>query len=313
MKICCITSNPQIEYIKTDLEKLGKLSVHNKQKLSPDEVVALAIDSEILIAGSSGINLISRELIEQLPKLRLIALLTVGTDWVDVDFAKLKDIVVCNIKGANSESVAEQTWGMILGLAKRITEFDRDTRIKGAFRFNDYKGKEIYGKTLGIIGLGDIGKKVARGATGYDMKVLGINRSKKPIEGVELVKLDQLLGESDVIAVCAPLTVETNNFISIKEIEKMKDGVILVNTSREELVNKEAVLKGLELGKIFGYGIETAIMTPIPANDPYFSHSRVVLTPHNAFNTEDADKKSYALVAENIKAWIKGKPQNLVN
>lgn len=313
MKICFITSNPQIEYVKTDLEKLGELSVHNRQKLSVDEVVALANDSEVLVAGSSGIERISKELIDQLPKLKFIALLTVGTDWVDLVYAKEKRITVSNIKGANSESVAEQTWGMILDLAKRITEFDRDARLKGAFRFNDYKGKEIFGKTLGVIGLGDIGKKVARGAKGFEMRVLGLNKSRQPVEGVELVELPQLLKESDVIAVCAPLTPETNNIISIEEIAQMKDGVILVNTSREELVNKDAVIEGLKSGKIFGYGIETAIMTPIAQEDPYFTaSSRVIATPHNAFNTEDADKKSYELVAENIKAWIEGKPQNTV-
>jgi len=312
MKICFITSNPQIDYIKSDLKKIGELSVHNKQKLSPDEVVNLASDSEILVAGSSGIERISKELIDRLPKLKLIALLTVGTDWVDVAYAREKGIVVSNIKGANSESVAEQTWGMILDLAKRITEFDRDARLKGAFRFNDYKGKEVFGKTLGIIGLGDIGKKVARGAKGFNMRVLGLNKSKKAVEGVELVELPQLLKESDVIAVCAPLTTETNNIISANEIAQMKDGVILVNTSREELVNKGAIIEGLKFGKIFGYGIETAIMTPIPSDDEYFSTSRVIATPHNAFNTEDADKKSYELVAENLKAWVSGKSQNVV-
>ncbi|MEK7593022.1 MAG: NAD(P)-dependent oxidoreductase [Patescibacteria group bacterium] len=312
MKICCITSNPQIEYIKSDLEKLGKLSVYNKQKLNVNDVVALAKDSDILIAGSSGIASISKELIEKLPKLRFIALLTVGIDWVDVVFAKSKGIVVCNIKGANSESVAEHTWGMILDLAKRISEFDRDARFKGAYKFNDYKGKEVFGKTLGIIGLGDIGKKVARGAIGFNMKVLGLNKSKSAVQGVKLVELDEILIESDVIAVCAPLTRETKNMISRKEIAKMKDGVILVNTSREELVDKSAVIEGLDSGKIFGYGIETAMMTPIPPDDLYYSHSRVVVTPHNAFNTEEADRKSYELVVENIRAWIEGKPQNVV-
>lgn len=313
MKICFITSNPQIEYVKSDLEKLGELSVHNKQKLSVDEVVALAGDSEVLVAGSSGVEKIDKTLIDKLPKLKLIALLTVGIDWVDVAYAREKGIVVSNIKGANSESVAEQTWGMILDLAKRITEFDRDARLKGAFRFNDYKGIEIFGKTLGVIGLGDIGKKVARGAKGFEMRVIGLNKSKQPVEGVELVELPQLLKESDVIAVCAPLTPETNNIISEKEIAQMKDGIILVNTSREELVDKVAVVEGLKSGKLFGYGIETAIMTSISNDDPYFTvSSRVIATPHNAFNTEDADKKSYELVAENIKAWVEGKPQNVV-
>lgn len=311
MKICCITSNPQIEYIKSDLEQLGQLSVYNKQKLNVEEVEELAKDSDVLIAGSSGIALISKELIQKLPKLRLIALLTVGIDWVDVVFAKSKGIVVCNIKGANSESVAEHTWGMILDLAKRISEFDRDARLKGAYKFNEYKGKEIFGKTLGIVGLGDIGKKVARGATGFNMKVLGLNKSKIPVQGVALVELDELLKESDVIAVCAPLTNETKNMISRKEIAKMKDGVILVNTSREELVDKIAVMEGLKSGKIFGYGIETAMMTPIPPDDLYYTVSRAVVTPHNAFNTEEADRRSYQLVVENIRAWIDGKPQNI--
>ena len=312
MKICCITSNPQIEYIRADLEKIGELVVHNKQKLSTDEVVSLAKESEILIAGSSGINLISKELIDRLPKLKLISLLTVGTDWVDVHYATSRGITVCNIKGANSESVAEHTWGMILDLSKRITEFDREARFNGAFRFNDFKGKDVYKKTLGIIGLGDIGKKVARIAKGFDIKVIGLNKSKQPVKGVIIVNLNQLLKESDLIAICIPFTKETENLISEEQISNMKDGVILVNTSREEIVNKKAIIDGLKSGKIFGYGIETAIMTPVPKDDLYYTHPKIIVTPHNAFNTEDADKKSYELVADNIKAWVEGKPQNIV-
>jgi len=312
MKICFITSNPQIDYIKPELEKLGELSVHDKQKLSVAEVVALAGESEVLIAGSSGIETIQSDLIDKLPKLKLLALLTVGLDWVDVAYAKSKGIAVCNIKGANAESVAEHTWGMILDVAKRITEFDRDARLKQAFRFNDYKGKEIFGKTLGIIGLGDIGKKVARGAVGFQMRVLGLNQSKKLVPGVEVVDLAQLLRESDVIAVCAPLTPQTVGLISAAEIAQMKPGVILVNTSREEIVDKVAVMVGLKTGQIFGYGIETTIMKPLPADDLYYSHPRVVVTIHNGFNTEDADQKSYELVAANVAAWVAGRAQNLV-
>lgn len=312
MNICFITSNPRVGLIKSDLEKLGNLTIHDRQRLTSDEVVELAQDADVLVAGGSGIEKIDQSLIKRLPKLKLIALLTVGYDWVDVAYAKEKGIVVSNIKGANSESVAEQIWGMILDLAKRITEFDRDARFKSAYRFTDYKGKEIFGKTIGIIGLGDIGKKVARGATGFGMHVIGVNKSKNKVEGVELVELDQLLMQSDVIVACTPLTPETQNIISAPEIAKMKEGVILINTSREEIVDKKAVIDGLKSGKIFGYGVETTIMKPIPANDPYFSQNRIIAIPHNAFNTEDADRKSYLLVAENIKAWIDGKPQNMV-
>lgn len=313
MKIYCITSNPQINYIKDELEKLGELHVLNAQKLSIEEVVDFAKHAEVLVAGPSGIEKISKELIDQLPSLKLIATLTVNILWIDMEYVTSKGIMVCNIKGANSESVAEHTWGMILDLAKKITEFDRDTRFEDAYKFSEYKGKEVYGKTLGVIGLGDIGTKVARIAKGFDMKVLGLNKSGKSVEGVELTTLDKLLVESDVIAVCTPLTEETRDLISDDEINQMKNGTILVNCAVEEIVNKEAVLKGLESGKLFGYGIESAIMQPVPKDDLYYNYSNVVLTPHNAFNTEDADKNSYQLVLENIKAFIEGKPQNVVN
>lgn len=312
IKICCITSNPQIDFIKSELEKLGTLDVYNKQRLTASEVVEIAKEANVLIAGSSGIEKISKELIDQLPNLRLIATLTVGVSWIDVAYAKSKGILISNIKGANSESVAEHTWGMILDLAKRITEFDRDTRYKEAFAFNPYKGKEVYGKTLGIFGLGDIGQKVARIAKGFDMKVLGTNKSNNTVAGVTLVSKEDLLKNSDIIAVCLPLNEETKNFISTDEIALMKDGVILVNCAMEEVVNKNAVLEGLKNKKVFGYGIETTIMVKVDANDPYYDYPNVVLTPHNAFNTEDADKKSYLLVLDNIRKFVEGNPQNIV-
>ncbi|OQY65821.1 hypothetical protein B6D29_03495 [Microgenomates bacterium UTCPR1] len=313
MKIYLITSNPTIsDATKSVLGKLGELKVINAQNMSAEEVISKDGDAEILIAGSSGIEKISREMLKGLKKLKMIATLTVGIAWVDIEAARDLGIKVCNIKGANAESVAEHAWGMILDLAKRITEFDRDSRNKGAFKFADYTGKEVYGKTIGIIGLGDIGKKVARIAKAFNMRVLGLNKSKKPVEGVVLVEKEKLLKESDVIVTTLPLTNETTNFISDKEIRLMKNGVILVNPAVEPITNKEAILKGLESGKIFGFGIETEIMKPVPEDSPYYKHARVVITPHNAFNTEDANRKSYDLAVENVKAFIGGSPQNVI-
>jgi len=151
MKIYLITSNPTIsDAMRSDLEKLGELAVINAQKMTTQDVVTKAGDAEVLIAGSSGIEKISKEMLQGLTKLKMIATLTVGVAWVDIEAAKDLGITVCNIKGANAESVAEHTWGMILDLAKRITEFDRDARNKGAFKFADYTGKEVYSKTIGI-------------------------------------------------------------------------------------------------------------------------------------------------------------------
>ncbi len=299
--------------MEKELKKLGNLVVINAQKMTTEEVLAKAGDAEIMIAGPSGIQKISRELLHKLKRLKMIATLTVGVAWVDVEAASELGIKVCNIKGANAESVAEHAWGMILDLAKRITEFDRDSRNQGAFKFIEYTGKEVYGKTIGIIGLGDIGSKVARIAQAFNMRILGFNKSGKPIKGINLVDKKTLLKESDVIVTCVPLADDTINMISDKEIAQMKDGVILVNPAMETITDKEAVLRGLENGKIFGFGIETEIMKPVPSDSVYFKHPRIIVTPHNAFNTEDANTKSYELAISNVKAYINGKPQNAVN
>ncbi|MFC1790811.1 2-hydroxyacid dehydrogenase, partial [Patescibacteria group bacterium] len=269
-------------------------------------------DTEILIAGSSGIERISKELLAGLKNLKLITTLTVGMAWVDLEAAKSLKIPVCNIKGANSESVAEHAWGMILDLSKRITEFDRDVRNRGAYRFGDYQGKEVYGKTIGIIGLGDIGKKIARIAGAFKMKVLGTNKSGQKVAGVKLVRMDDLLKESDVVVIAVPLTEETKDLISKREIKLMKKEAILVNPAREPIVNKRAVLKAVKEGKLFGYGVETEIMQPISKSDPYLQYPNVVVTPHNAFNTKDAERKSFEVTIENIKAFLEGKFKNRV-
>lgn len=313
MKIYCITSQPALLQKHIDrLSSLGEFVVINGTQLTDDEVIVKAGDVDILIAGSSGIKNLSQNIINKLPNLKFIALLTVGSAWVDVTYAKQKGILISNIKGANSESVAEHTWGMILDLSKRITEFDRDVRNKGAYAFSQYKGKEVYGKTLGIVGLGDIGKKVARIAKAFDMPVIGCNKSGKLVEGIRLVTFEELIKTSDIVALCVPLTEETRQIISDAEVENMRGGVILVNCSMEGIVDKNAVLEGIRNKKIFGFGIETDIMKPVPFDDPYLQYPNIVVTPHNAFNTVDADIKSYDLMVDNVEAFIAGKPQNLI-
>lgn len=311
MKIYLITSNPVIgDVLKIDLEKAGDFKIIDGQKLTAQEVIEKAGDAEILIAGSSGLEKISDELLSGLPNLKYISTLTVGLAWVDLEAVKKHGVKLSNVKGANSESVAEHTWAMILDLSKRVTEFDRDVRNKNAFRFAEYTGKEVFEKTIGIIGLGDIGQKVARIAKAFNMKVLGVNKSNSEVEGVKLVDLDTLYKESDIIAICTPLTPQTENLISDEAVSKMKDGVIIVNSAMEKITNKESVFKGLESGKIFGFGIETEISQP--ADPSYLNHPRIVVTPHNAFNTEDANKKTYEMAVENVMKYIAGNPVNIV-
>lgn len=311
MKIYLITSNPVIgDVLKVDLERIGDFKIIDGQKLTAAQVIEKASDAEILIAGSSGVEKISDELLNGLQNLKYISTLSVGLAWVDIEAVKKHGVKLSNVKGANSESVAEHTWAMILDLSKRVTEFDRDVSSKNAFRFAEYTGKEVFEKTIGIIGLGDIGQKVARIAKVFNMNTLGVNKSNKEVEGVKLVDLDTIYKESDIIAICTPLSPETENLISDEAINKMKDGVIIVNSAMEKITNKESMFKGLENGKIFGFGIETEISQSV---DPsYLKHPRIIVTPHNAFNTEDANKKTYEMAVENVMKFIEGNPIRLI-
>jgi phosphoglycerate dehydrogenase-like enzyme len=303
MKIYLISFNPQLlDSQIASLKKMGDLTIINAKKLSAKDILSKAKDVEVLIAGPSGVEKLDSNLLENLKQLKHIALLTVGHEWVDLIAAKKLNISVSTIKGATAESVAEHTWGMILNLAKRISEFNKDAREKNAFKFSDYTGKEVFGKTLGVIGLGDIGKRVAEVGKAFNMQAIGLNKSGKPVNGVELVDLNTLLKKSDVISICLPLNSETKNIIGEKEIKEMKKGVILVNCAREQIVDRKAIIKAVSKGDVFGYGVETDIMTLVPKE--YFSFPNIIATPHNGFNTEDAERKSFDLVIKNIKLFL---------
>lgn len=277
-------------------------------KISPQELAEKALDCEILVASPSGFDRLSKEHVDGLPKLKFISTVSVGTDWVDLAAAKERGIVVSNEKGVNAESVAEHCFGLLLDIAKRITESDWGIREKGITNPSPYLGRELYGKTLGIIGTGDIGQRVARMATGFAMKVIGVNKSQQKVSGIELVDFETLLKESDIIVVTAPLTAETENLLSEKEFAMMKSGVIIVSTSREKIINKNAVVAAVQSGKVCGYGFDAEIMVPIEKDDPYLSSSRIVITPHTASMTEEADRGYSDMTIENINAFLRGKP-----
>lgn len=302
------------ESIKRELIKIKQLEVVSvtAEAISSEELAEKANDSEILLIGSAGVKNLSKNAIQELKKLKFVSVFGAGTDFIDLVELKKRKIVVSNLKGVNAEAVAEHCFGMILDIAKRITEADRGIRVKGGYRYSEYEGKEIYGKTLGIIGTGDIGQKVARIASGFSMHVLGNNKSKRDIGKIKFVELDELLRKSDVVAVTVPLTTESENLLSDKEFQLMRQGVILVSTSREMIINKKAVLNALESGKLYGFGFDADIMTPIEKNDPYLRNDRIVVTPHTAFNTKESNENYINMSVENVKAFLEGKPIRVV-
>lgn len=304
-----------IEKIQKALESSGQKDVTTivASKLSAAEVIEKVPDCEILIASPGGFKEISKEMIVGLPKLKLISTISVGTDWVDIKAAKEHGVIVSNEKGVNAESVAEHCFGMILDLSKRITEADRGIREKGEFRQAPYMGQDIYGKTLGIVGIGDIGQRVARIAKGFSMHVLGFNQTKQGIEGIEVTDLEKLLKESDVLVVTIPFTADTENLLAKKEFASMKDGVILVSISREKIINTEALQEALNAGRISGFGFDADIESPIDQNSHLLQNQRVLITPHTASMTEESDRGYIDLTVENVNAFLNGKPVRVVN
>lgn len=316
MKIYVIGAAKEfIERIKKALEVSGQKDVKSiiASTISPKELAGKAADCEILIASPSGFDLISKDHIDSLPKLKFISTTSVGTDWINIQAAKAKVVIISNQKGVNAEAVAEHCFGMILDLAKRITEADRDIREKGEYRSSLYMGIDLHRKTLGIIGPGDIGQRIERIAKGFSMKVIGVNKSKKEISGIKIVNLETLLKKSDVIVVSVPFTPDTDNMLSEKEFNLMKDGVILVSISREKIINKEAVLNAISSGKVQGYGFDADIMVQIKKDDPYLTSRRIVVTPHSASMTRESDKGYVDMTVENVNAFIMGKPIRIVS
>jgi D-3-phosphoglycerate dehydrogenase len=313
MKIIYVSSDPVIlpEH-REILNKIGEVVLVKGIKLNEAESIEKLKDADILIVAPSAIPKLSASILNSIPSLKFITTVTTGYDWIDINAAKKRGISISTCKGANARSVAEHTVGMILDLSKRISEFDRDARFKQSFDFGHYQGKEIYNKTIGILGLGDIGSLVAQMANALSLHVLGFNKSQKKLHNVNQVDLQTLLSKSDIISINLPLTSDTREIIGVSEVSQMKNGVILVNTAREELWNKTAVIDGVRNKRIFGLGIETPIMTPLDPNDPYIQYSNILINPHNAFNTIEADKNVKKVWVTNIVGFINGKPQNLI-
>lgn len=245
------------------------------------------------------------KIIESLPNLKGICLSTTSFGWVDLDLCKKRKIPVSNIPGYSKESVAEQTIAFLLGASKRI--FVSDRRVsKDKYFLN--QGFELKGKTLGIIGVGNIGSRVAEIANGLGMKVIAFNRSKKKIEGVKMVSLDELLKQSDAITLHTTHETANNNMIGKSEIAKMRKGVFIVNTVDRELVDEKAMAEGLKSGKVdtYVYEGEDLVHTPLAKLENAIGFKGF------AWYTKEALENLYQIWISNFVALAKGKPQNRV-
>jgi len=275
--------------------------VHVNPTISAQELKTIVKDYHVLVVRSR--TKVTKEIIEAAENLKIIGRAGAGVDNIDVKAAEGKGINVLNTPEAPANAVAELTFGLLLCLARKISQADAAMK-QGRWIKKDLKGWELKGKTIGIIGLGNIGEKVAKIAKAFEMKILITKRTPPPPEllkelQAEFVSLTDLLRRSDIITIHVPLTPQTQKMIGETEFQLMKNGAILINTSRGAIVDEKALFKALQSQKLGGAAIDVFEVEP-PLDYALAKLSNVVCTPHIGAQTEEAQKLAATLIAEKI-------------
>jgi glycerate dehydrogenase len=298
------------------LRKLGDLTIHDRT--APADVVSRSKDAEIVFTNKTPVNAAA---LEQLPKLKYIGVLATGYNIVDVDAAKKLGIIVANVPGYGTSSVVQMTFALLLELTlhvQRHSDSVRDGKWSRSadFCFWDFPLVELAGKTIGIIGMGHIGGKVADVATAFDMKVIGNSRTRTDQshrKNFRWAEIPDLLAASDVVSIHCPLFPETRGLINKENLALMKKTAFLLNTSRGPIVVDEDLADALNRELIAGAGIDVLSTEPPPAGNPLFTAKNCIITPHISWATKEARARLMDIAVANLEAFLADKPVNIVN
>lgn len=288
------------------LEKFSGNLVFNEKRrpLTSDELIPLLEGCEGYLAG---LDFVTEEVLRECRHLKVISRYGTGCDRIDMRAAKKYGVTVTNTPGVNAQAVGELAMGLLLSVARQIPYLDKTTK-KGEWVRST--GMELKGKTLGIMGLGAIGKVMARCAQGFQMTVIAydpyIDRDYCERNQILPKSIKELYEESDAISLHLPLNRETTHLIGCEAIERMRDGVILINASRGGIIDEEAVYRGLKSGKIGGLGLDAFENEP-PGNSPLFEFSNVVATPHTGAHTKEAAGMMADMAVDNLIQVLSGK------
>lgn len=273
-----------------------------------DTLIERSNDADIVILSNFKYG---REVMENCPSLKMVCVAFTGVDHVDIDYCREKGITVCNCAGYSTSAVADIVFAMVISLARNIIPCQDKARNGGTK--DGLVGFELDGKTFGIIGTGAIGTRVAKIANAFGCKVIAYSRTKKDLPDVEFVTMEELLKKSDIVSLHVPQTPETTGLIGKEQLELMKPEAILINTARGPVVDSAALAAALKNGTIAAAGVDVFnCEPPLPAEGPLLAAPNTLLTPHIAFASHQAFEKRADIVAENIKYWLEGKPQNVI-
>jgi phosphoglycerate dehydrogenase-like enzyme len=302
---------------QTDLQRLaphGTVALHTTRAATRDELFERLRDAEAII-NVRAYTLLDDEALAHAPKLRMISILGTGTDNVDLVAARGRGIVVTNTPATGAASVAELTIGLLLAVTRAIPISDARLR-RGEWQH--VEGPELEGKTLGLLGLGAIGGRVARLGRGLGMHVIAWSFAHNPGRaqqlGVELVERDDVFRRADVVSVHLRNTPEARRSVGARELGLMKPHAILLNTARAALLDQDALVDALNSGRLAGAGLDVYLEEPLPVErNPFLDLPNVVLTPHIGAVTHEANVRSRAMPVDNIIAFLKGRPEHVVN
>ena len=285
-----------------------KAEVIHACSLDEDDLIKLVRNVDALIIRANGA--VSARLMDAAPRLKVIGRHGVGLDAIDLEAARARGIVVCNTPLANVESVAEHTVGLMIAISKLLTRADKAIR-QGRWQVRyDYVGQELLGRTLGLVGMGRIGGRVAEIChLGFKMPVLYNDVVSYPqVEGhlgATKLPLNHVLAHADYVSVHVPLMAATSGLIGREQFASMKTGAIFINTARGPIVDEVALVEALNSGKLAGAGLDVYADEPVTADNPLLAMDNVVLTPHMAAHTQDA-LRAMSLVAEDVLRALEG-------
>jgi len=298
-----------------DLASLGECDIHDRTP--PESVVARAREAEIVFVNKVRLP---AEVIRQLPKLRYIGVLATGYDTVDARAAAQRGIVVTNIPAYGTASVAQMVFAHILNLTQHVAQHAHGVaagRWSEApdFCYWDHPLIELAGQTLGIVGLGRIGRATAEVAQAFGMKVIGYDAAiaERAAEGVTMVELDALFRDADVVSLHCPLTPETRHLVDARRLALMKPTALLINTARGPLIDEKALANRLNTGLLAGAGLDVLCEEPPRADHPLLSARNCYITPHLAWATRAARQRLMGIAVENVRAFLEDRPKNVVN
>jgi glycerate dehydrogenase len=301
-----------------ELKKLGQVTIYDRTALhDEDEVIKRIGDAEMVYTNKTPIT---KKVIDACPKMKFISMLATGYNVVDYQYAKEKGIPVTNVPAYGTASVSQYSIALLLEICHHIGHHSDSVHAGNWAKcidwcYWDYPLIELDGKTIGIIGFGRIGQKEGRIAKALGMKVLAYdvypNASGKEI--AEYVDLDTLLAKSDVITLHCNLTPENTAFINKASIAKMKDGVILINNARGQLINEQDVADALNSGKMAAAGLDVVYTEPIKSDNPLLKAKNCIITPHISWAPKESRQRIMDCAVENGRAYIAGKPINVVN